>query len=428
MAWQLRRFLLCLNKYSSSEWLNIMIRFNKKLYYKYFDLYRLSSFLNDNKEENRSTAIMNMIKNAEENGLDLSIDENLNTLNICTAFKDEILEFRTSGVIASVEIYKKKIPFWIMSIILPDFFDAKWLSKVISDNNVNSIEELSHYLSSKDCYKMIGKEQSQLYTHFVKHSSWEEFPTQYASKYNDGDIVENLYDGKYIKGNFHNHTIFSDGIYTIGELKDLAISSNREYIGISDHTQSMHGVNDETITQQHRIIDELNQNTSCKILKSVECEILSDGSLDLNEQILQSLDYTIIAIHRDSYQKKSIAEKRLIKAIENPQSNILAHPSARLHKKKIELYVDMYKIIDACIANNVAIEINGDADRLDLDPRYISYAIDKGAVFTLDSDTHLINSFKNINNAIHIATDCNIPSDSCLNTKSMFELEKFFEK
>ena len=83
----------------------------------------------------------------------------------------------------------------------------------------------------------------------------------------------------------------------------------------------MNGITDETLADQHKIIDSLNLETSCKILKSAECEVLSDGSLDLSEQSLKSLDYTIIAIHRDTCQIKPIVEKRLIKAIENPFSN-----------------------------------------------------------------------------------------------------------
>ena len=90
--------------------------------------------------------------------------------------------------------------------------------------------------------------------------------------------------------------------------------------------------------------------------------------------------------------------------------------------------VDMYKIIDACIANGVAVEINGDPDRLDLDPKYINYALNKGAMFTLDSDTHLANSIYNINNATKIAYDYHIPAERCLNTMGLSELKTFFSK
>lgn len=405
-----------------------MNRFNKKLYYKYFDLYRISSFLNDNREEERSLVIMKKIKEAETRGLDLSIEEYLCSAENDNDFKAEVIEFRSSGLIMSIEKYKEKVPDWIKSILLPDFFDPKWLSEQIQTNSIKTKDELCQLFNSNKISDKIGIDQAYLYFHFVIHSDWNDFPINYARKYNENDILEKEYMGVNIKGNFHNHSTFSDGIYTIRELMAIAISNHREYIGISDHTKRMNGITDETLAEQHKIIDNLNKETSCKILKSAECEILSDGTLDLTEQSLRSLDYTIIAIHRDTCQIKPIVEKRLIKAIESPFSNILAHPSARLFQKKVELCVDMYKIIDACAANNVAIEINGDPERLDLDLKYISYALEKGVMVTFDSDTHLPNSFKNINNAIHIAHDFNIPPELCLNTKNLAELRDIFQK
>ena len=405
-----------------------MNRFNKKLYYKYFDLYRISSFLNDNKEEERSLVIMRKIKEAEKLGLDLSKDEYLCSIENDNDLKAEVIEFRSFGLITAIEKYKENVPDWIKSIILPDFFDPKWLSEQIKKNNIKTKEELCQLFKCKEISDTIGIDQAYLYIHFVNHADWNDFPINYARKYNENDIIENEYLGVNIKGNFHNHSSFSDGIYTIRELKDIAYSNHREYIGISDHTKKLNGITDETLVDQHKIIDSLNLETSCKILKSAECEVLSDGSLDLSEQSLKLLDYTIIAIHRDTCQIKPIVEKRLIKAIENPFSNILAHPSARLFQKKVELCVDMYKIIDACAANNVAIEINGDPERLDLDLKYISYALEKGVMVTFDSDTHLPNSFKNINNAIHIARDFNIPPELCLNTKNLAELRDIFKK
>lgn len=118
----------------------------------------------------------------------------------------------------------------------------------------------------------------------------------------------------------------------------------------------------------------------------------------------------------------------MIKAIENKNANILAHPSSRLYQRKVGLYTDIHKVIEACVRNNVAIEINGDPDRLDLAPEYIKYAIECGAMFTVDSDTHNAIGFKNINNALRIAADNSIPTDKILNTKSVKELHTFFNK
>ena len=405
-----------------------MIKFNKKLYYKYFDFYRLSSFLKDTIEVNRSQTVMKIVKEADKMGLDLSDRNQLCLLNIDTLIKDEIILFKETNSIPLIERYYSKVEDWIKYIILPDFFDIDFLSDIFSSNNIRTREELMSYFSSKSFMEAYGAENAELYYHYVEHSDWCSFPIKYAKRYSAQDSLDNKYKDISIKGNFHNHTIYSDGIYNIKELMDIAISNNYEYLGISDHTQAMAGISDKSILEQHDKIDALNKNSTCRILKSAECEILNNGNLDLNNDSLSKLDYTIIAIHKQINQVKRIAEQRLIKAIENPYSNILAHPSGRLYKRKVGMCVDMYKIIDACIANNVAIEINGDPDRLDLDPRYIKYALDKGAMFTFDSDTHLANSFYNINNATKIAYDYHIPAERCLNTMGLSELKTFFSK
>lgn len=405
-----------------------MIRFNKKLYYKYFDLFRMTSFLRDLHEEKRSYTAMLIIKEADIKGFNLTDIEKIHHFNFDEVTKNEIILFRETGTIPFIDKYSNNIESWIKYIILPDFFNLESLSNIFNANNIRSKEELLSYFASSNSKKLFGEEKSELFYHFIDCSDGSTFPTKYSLRYSKNEILENIYSGFSIKGNFHNHTIYSDGIYSLKELLDIATFHEREYIGISDHTKEMAGLTYESIKEQHNIIDLLNLESGCKVLKSTECEILSNGDLDLEKECLDNLDYTIIGIHKHTNQIKSIAEKRLIKAIENPYSNILAHPSARLYKRKVELCVDMHKIIDACIANSVAIEINGDPDWLDLDPQYLSYAINKGAMFTLDSDTHLENSYKNINNAIQIAKDAQLPPEQCLNIKILDEVQTFFHK
>lgn len=158
----------------------------------------------------------------------------------------------------------------------------------------------------------------------------------------------------------------------------------------------MKGVDENSLQEQWEEINSLQLKTPVKILKSIECEILKDGNLDLASNVLSQLDYVIIAIHTDVCMGKTDMERRLIKAIENPFSNILAHPSARIFGKKPPIWVDMKKIIDACVANDVALDINGAPSRLDPYPSLIEYALNKGAMFTLDSDTHNYEGYWNI--------------------------------
>lgn len=405
-----------------------MIRFNKKLYYKYFDLFRICSFLRDSHMESRSLKAMELIKIADKNCVDLSNKNQRIGIELDDFLINDIDEFIESKTIVYIDKYCENVADWVRDIILPDFLDLTQLSSIFSSNNICGREDLIECLSSQTSVDLLGAETAELYQYFIRYTDWSLYPTQYATKYNDLELLERKYLGVDIKGNFHNHTIFSDGVYSIEELSDIAAFYQYEYIGVSDHTMTMCGISDDNIAVQHNVIDKINEINTHKILKSAECEILINGDLDLSIDSLSRLDYTIIAIHKDSNQVRELAEKRLIKAIESPYANILAHPSGRLYKRKVGLCVDMFKIIDACVANRVAIEINGDPDRLDLDPQYIRYAVDKGAMFTLDSDTHLQNSFKNINNAIHIACDYNIPIEQCLNIKSYSDLISFFRK
>lgn len=200
------------------------------------------------------------------------------------------------------------------------------------------------------------------------------------------------------------------------------MNCGRNFIGISDHNKKLNGITEESIDIQHTEIERINKKVNITILKSIECEILKDGSLDFERNELQKFDYVIAAVHRDTNMTKNEATNRLIKAIENDYTTILAHPSSRIYNRNVGLYLDMKKIIDACVDNNVIIEINGDPDRLDLDPSYINYALKRGGLFSVDSDTHSQNGFININNAIHIAYDNNIPSEKIINTWSLQEL------
>lgn len=241
------------------------------------------------------------------------------------------------------------------------------------------------------------------------------------------EVIFDSFRGSKIRGNFHNHTTFSDGTLSLEELISLAILHHREYIGISDHSKKVNGVDEHSLEIQHQIIDKIRSTQNIHILKSIECEILDDGNLDLSPYCLEKLDYVIAAVHSNAQQPRKLMESRLIKAIENPLTKILAHPSARIYKKKPPVNVDMHKIIDACIQNNIVIEINGDPSRLDLDPKDIGYALDKGAYFSLDSDTHSLNGFFNINNSILIARELNIPPERCINTFTSSELDEFFD-
>ena len=149
---------------------------------------------------------------------------------------------------------------------------------------------------------------------------------------------------------------------------------NLEYLGICDHSKTAvyaKGLNEQRVYAQHQEIDELNRKLApFKIFKGIESDILSDGSLDYTDEILKTFDFVVASVHSNLRMDEEKATTRLIKAIENPYTTILGHPTGRLLLSRAGYPIDYKKIIDACAANKVVIEINANPLRLDLDWRW----------------------------------------------------------
>jgi DNA polymerase (family 10) len=191
-----------------------------------------------------------------------------------------------------------------------------------------------------------------------------------------------------IRGIIHSHSRWSDGSNSIEEMAMEAIRCGYEYLVISDHSRSAfyaNGLSIERIEQQHHEIDQLNKKIkqlhpekSFTIFKSIEADILSDGQLDYPADILKTFDLVIASVHSQLNMSEEKAMTRLIQAIENPYTTILGHPTGRLLLSRKGYPIDHKKIIDACIANNVVIELNAHPRRLDIDWKWIPYVMDKG--------------------------------------------------
>lgn len=196
-----------------------------------------------------------------------------------------------------------------------------------------------------------------------------------------------------IKGDLHTHSTYSDGKNTIEEMAEYFIKKGYEYFAVSDHSSVMgitRGMGKQDIKKQWEEIARLNKKYrgKIKIFRSSEVDILKDGSLDFDEEILKKLDFVIVAAHMYARLDSKRQTARLIAAIENPYSKILAHPTGRLINKRAEMEFNMEKVIDACVQNNVAIEINSNPLRLDLIDKYVKIAKDKGAKIAINTDAH----------------------------------------
>lgn len=195
-----------------------------------------------------------------------------------------------------------------------------------------------------------------------------------------------------LRGILHNHTTYSDGLHTLREMAEYARHLGYEYLAICDHSKSAgyaQGLQPDRLLKQIQEIDALNAEMKpFRIYKGIESDILNDGSLDYTEDILKQLDLVVASVHSNLKMTEEKAMERLLKAIENPYTRILGHPTGRLLLVRNGYPLDHKKIIDACAANGVAIELNANPYRLDLDWRWIPYAMEKGVMIAVNPDAH----------------------------------------
>jgi len=234
-----------------------------------------------------------------------------------------------------------------------------------------------------------------------------------------------------IKGIIHSHSNWSDGSNTLEEMALAAKDQGFEYLVISDHSKSAfyaQGLHEEKISAQHRLIEELNNKiTGFKIFKSIESDILYDGSLDYSNAVLATFDLVIASVHSILKMPEEKAMQRLIAAIENPYTTILGHMTGRLLLSRKGYPVDHKKIIDACAANGVVIELNAHPSRLDIDWRHIDYALEKNVMISIDPDAHSIEGFKDTRYGVLAAQKAMVAKEQNLSSMGLVEFEKFVQ-
>lgn len=213
-------------------------------------------------------------------------------------------------------------------------------------------------------------------------------------------IIEQLIRTNDIKGIIHTHSQWSDGHNSIKEMALATQEKGYEYLVITDHSKSAfyaNGLSDQRVLAQLQEIDALNKvMPNFRIFKGIESDILSDGSLDYDESILQQFDLVIASIHSNLKMNKATATKRLIKAIEQPYTRILGHLTSRLLLARAGYPIDLDKILDACVANNVAIELNANPYRLDIDYQWIGKLQSKGVSLSINPDAHSVKGIDDV--------------------------------
>lgn len=234
-----------------------------------------------------------------------------------------------------------------------------------------------------------------------------------------------------LKGCLHNHSTYSDGANTLREMAVACKNSGYQYFGICDHSKAAfyaNGLSVERVLSQHKEIELLNAELApFVIFKGIESDILPDGSLDYDNEILAKFDFIVASVHSVLKMTEQKATERLITAISNPYTTILGHPTGRLLLARAGYPIDHKAVIDACAANNVVIELNAHPYRLDLDWRWIRYAVEKGVMISINPDAHHISGIQDMYFGVCAARKGMLTASHTFNAMPLEKISKWFD-
>lgn len=233
-----------------------------------------------------------------------------------------------------------------------------------------------------------------------------------------------------LKGILHNHSTYSDGKHSLRQMAEHCKALGYEYLGISDHSRTASyagGLEIEKVIKQHQEIDQLNQELApFRIFKGIESDILGDGSLDYPAEVLGSFDFIVSSVHSILNMDQKRATERLIRAISNPYTTILGHPTGRLLLRREGYPIDHRAVIDACAAHGVVIEINANPWRLDLDWRWVRYATEQGVKLAINPDAHEMDGYADMKYGVLVGRKGGLTKEMTLNALSGEEIASYF--
>ncbi|MFP4015869.1 MAG: DNA polymerase/3'-5' exonuclease PolX [Halanaerobiales bacterium] len=234
-----------------------------------------------------------------------------------------------------------------------------------------------------------------------------------------------------IKGDLQMHTDATDGRDTMEDMIEAAIEKGYQYIALTDHSQRVtmaQGLDEDDVKEQIEKIEEMNEKyDDIEILKGIEVDILKDGSLDLDDDILSKLDLRVCSIHYNTNLSRDEQTQRMIEAIEHPLCNIIAHPTGRIIAKRQGYDIDLDRVMESALEHNTALEINAQPDRLDLADKYIKKAVEMGVSLVISTDAHNANGLDNIKYGVYQARRGWCEADNVINTRDLDSLISFLE-
>lgn len=240
--------------------------------------------------------------------------------------------------------------------------------------------------------------------------------------------LPHLVENDDIKGDLHVHTNASDGLHPLEEVVKAYKKAGFKYIAITDHSPSVRvagGMDSDGFKKQWKEIEKQNDE-NFRVLKGTECDILADGSLDLPDSLLKEMDIVIASVHSRFGMDEATMTDRVLKAIQNPHVNILGHPSARLIGQREPIALNFKKVFEAASKNKVALEINSQPSRMDLQDIYCKTAKEMGCVFAINNDMHFLEELDNLQLGVSIARRGWLEKRDIVNTWSVEKILEFF--
>jgi DNA polymerase (family X) len=239
----------------------------------------------------------------------------------------------------------------------------------------------------------------------------------------ENDAIPKLVEVKDIRGVFHNHTTASDGSNTLEEMAAAAQALGFEYLGIADHSQSLtvaRGLSPERVKQQHKEIDALNRKLKgFHVFKGIECDILADGELDYDDDVLASFDYVVASVHTLFGQSREDMTARIIKAIRHPQVTMLGHSTGRLLLQRDGYEVDLDAVLKAAAESGTMVEINAQPKRLDVDWIHARRAKELGIILVINPDAHSTEELALYRYGVDVARRGWLTAEDVLNSRTL---------
>ena len=411
------------------------------------DLKNKIAFFNNNKGYVRyATAdkilkplLKSLIEKTGEDGLEVtgSFSQKMPVLNqVNMLLKSESFESTIQEIIedAGFNLHEKTSEYFIFRSKEGWFLSIRWVApeqfgwEIFQENS--PAEFLDAFQNEFKVDTKYFDTEKALFDHFdlayiPPEIRWNPKSIEWASNHN----LPQLINISHQKGIIHNHSTYSDGTHSLEQMAKAVQQKGYEYFVISDHSQSAfyaNGLSPERVLKQMDEIDRLNQQLApFKIFKSIESDILNDGSLDYPIEILDRFDLVIASIHSNLKMNEEKATNRILTAIKQKHTNILGHPTGRLLLSREGYPINHLAIIDACAEYNVAIELNANPFRLDLDWSWIPYAIEKNVLISINPDAHAVSGIDDVQYGIQAARKGLLTPNHCLSCYSLAEFENW---